>query len=71
MQVRTVICDFCDERLHEPTSSPLKQNYHRVKISIFENINKGRSYEKTFDVCEKCLNKVEGFFNIDKGDYRV
>lgn len=71
MEVRTVMCDLCDEMVHEPTSSPKRRLYYRVKINIFQSLNCGRTYEKTFDVCEKCLDKVEGLFNIDKGEYKV
>ena len=71
MEVRTVMCDLCDEMVHEPTSSHKKKSYHKVKINIFNSVNYGKTYEKTFDVCEKCLDKVEGLFNIDKGDYEV
>ena len=64
-----VYCDICKEQIDEKQVE--RRENKTVKIAIFDSLTCSRTFEKTYDVCEECLDKLEKQFNITSKDYKV
>lgn len=69
MKEERVYCDICKKQINKKIVKA-RENKH-IKISIYGGLTNGRVFENSYDICDKCLDKLEKQLNITKGDYQV